>query len=168
MKRLTICLAAALIGLSLHLTASGDPAAAKPASTAIPTPLVFEKTIPLSVHSPDITWRSNTFHLVSLGTIQFQRDKSGRLTADISAQVSTFDKVTYEISGAVFDNEGQLLGTAKTQCPVERIWLGRLLTTGKRLTLDFGDSLDYERATGFLLSVSRQKVLTPDDWQKSQ
>jgi hypothetical protein len=34
------------------------------------------------------------------------------------------------------------------------------------ITLDFGVSLNYARATAFAVSISNRKVMTPDEWQK--
>ena len=34
------------------------------------------------------------------------------------------------------------------------------------ISLDFGVSLDYVHAAAFMVSISKRKVLTPDDWQK--
>jgi hypothetical protein len=133
---------------------------------AIPEPIDWGKPIPLSLKSSPVTWHSNEFHLVSLNTIQFNRDFTNHLTAKISAGVCTFDDVVYRIHAAVFDGDGRLLGTAITNCDVQRIWLGYNMTMERVLPLDFGTSLDYAQASGYMLSISREKVLTPDEWQK--
>jgi hypothetical protein len=130
-------------------------------------PFELERSIPLSVQSPAVEWKGNTFHLVKLGTIQFELDpKNSQLIAVINAGVTTFDNVDYDISAAVFDASGKLLGTARAQCKVQREWLGHVLTMAATISLDFGTSLDYPQAKSFMLSVSRQRVTTPDQWQK--
>ena len=88
------------------------------------------------------------------------------LKADIQAGVTGFDDVDYDISGAVFDAAGQMLGTARAQCKVKRIWAGNVGMMAQTIRLDFGVSLDYTRAAAFSVSISNRKVLTPDEWQK--
>ncbi len=81
--------------------------------------------------------------------------------------LTEFDDVDYDISGAVFDAAGQLLGSARAQCKVQRMWAGGGVERGARtITLDFGVSLDYAHASAFAVSVSNRRVLAPDAWQK--
>jgi hypothetical protein len=129
-------------------------------------PLTMGASIPLAVQSAGVEWKGNTFHLVRLGSICFDLDKSSRLTAEIQAGVTMFDDVDYDISGAVFDAAGQLLGSARAQCKVQRMWAGTVFSMAQTIRLDFGISLDYARAAAFAVSISNRKVLTPDEWQK--
>jgi hypothetical protein len=130
-------------------------------------PLEFDKPIAISVQSAGVEWRGATYHLVHLGQARFSLDRdAGRLMATIHAGLTTFDRVDYEVSGAVYGAAGRLLGVARVGCPVERVWLGKPLHMGKDLTLDFGTSLDFESARRFTVAVSRRAVLTPDQWQK--
>ena len=122
--------------------------------------------ISLAAQSSGVEWKSNTFHLVTLGSIQFELDQTNRLTGDIRAGVTAFDNIQYDISCAVFDAAGELLGAARAPCKVEREWLGKVETESRTISLDFGVSLDYGRATTFMVSVSKRRVLTPDEWQK--
>jgi len=154
-------------------TVLANPPANEPGQTerravAVPNivPLKLGASIPLPVQSAGVTWRGNTYHLVCLGSIKFDLDKSDRLKADIQAGVTEFDNVDYDISAAVFDGVGQMLGSARAQCKVQRMWAGDVERTGRTITLDFGISSDYTRAAAFAVSVSNRKVLTPDDWQK--
>jgi hypothetical protein len=146
---------------------------AQPSSNVPPTgavtnliPLKLESSIPLAVRSAGVEWKGNTFHLVQLGSIRFDLDKSDRLTSEIQAGVMGFDDVDYDISGAVFDAAGQMLGSARAQCKVRRMWAGVVKTMAQTITLDFGVSLDYARAVAFVVSISNRKVLTPNEWQK--
>jgi hypothetical protein len=123
-------------------------------------------SIPLTIQSPAGEWKGNRFHLVNLGSIEFNLDKEDRLKADIHAQGNTFADVDYDISAAVFDTAGQMLGTARTRCKVERIWLGRVLNGPRVMSLDFGVSQGYPRAATFMISISKRKVLTPDERQR--
>lgn len=127
-------------------------------------PLKLGSPIPLAVRSAGVAWKGNTVHLVRLGSITFDLDKNDCLKADIQAGVTEFDNVDYDISAAVFDAAGQMLGTARAQCKVQRMWLGEVRTTAQTIRLDFGVSLDYTRAAAFAVSVSNRKVLTPDEW----
>ncbi|HTI73038.1 MAG TPA: hypothetical protein VMF06_23895 [Candidatus Limnocylindria bacterium] len=160
----------ATIGSLIVVAASALPQKKAPDQTMARTrivPMQFERPIPLKVQSPGVEWRGQTYHLVSLGSIQFELDqKTGHLQAAARAGITTFDKVDYDISAAVLDAAGELLGTARAQCNVERNWLGQVLNLGQTISLDFGVSLDYAKAASFMVSVSKRPVLTPDDWQK--
>jgi hypothetical protein len=118
------------------------------------------------VQSAGVEWKGTTFHLVGFHSITFGLDKSDHLTAELQGGVTGFDNVDYDINGAVFDAAGQLLGSARAQCKVQRLWAGNVLSAAQTITLDFGVSLDYVRATAFAVSISNRKVLIPDDWQK--
>ena len=168
--KLTSVAAVAAACLALVFAALGQTKP-KPTSVEITNfrslPLVLDQRIPVSVSSHAVEWRSNTYHLVRLSSIQFKLDQpSGHLEAEVQADVTTFDNVNYDISAAVFDASGTLLGTARTECTVECTWLGKVLLTQEKLALDFGNSLDYADATSFMVSISRRHVLTPDQWQK--
>ena len=137
------------------------------ASARLALPLRFGRSIPLAIQSSGVVWRGNTYHLVGLGSIQFELDKqTARLKADIKAGVTSFDDVDYDVSAAVFDTAGKLLGAARSPCNVRRMWAGKMERSGQQIALDFGVSLDYAQATTFMVSISKRKVLTPDDWQK--
>jgi hypothetical protein len=129
-------------------------------------PLEFGRKLLLSLQSHPVEWRSNTYRLVSLGSIRFELDReTGRLKADVQGSTTSFDDVNYDVSAAVFNASGTLLGTARSECKVQRVWLGNVLTTQITLTLDFGSSLDYASAAGYAVNINRRKVLTPDEWQ---
>ena len=168
--KLTLVAVAAIASLTLVFAALGQPMP-KPANTETPSsrslPLELDQKISLSVNSHPVEWRSNTYHLVRLSSIQFTFDKpTGHLEAEIQAGVTTFADVNYDVSAAVFDASGTLLGTARTECKVECTWLGKVLITQAELALDFGNSLDYANATGFMVNISRRNVPTPDQWQR--
>lgn len=148
--------------------AANEPEQTQQRAVAVPkiVPLKMGVSIPLFVQSAGVTWKGNTYHLVHLGSINFYLDKSECLKADIQVGVTEFDNVNYDISAAVFDDAGQMLGSARAQCKVQRVWHGAVKQTARTITLDFGVSLDYTRAAAFAVSVSNRKVLTPDDWQR--
>jgi hypothetical protein len=140
----------------------GPQAASGPA-----IPLKLGHSIPVAVQSAGVQWRGNTYHLVGLTSMQFELDKrTNRLKADVHAAVTGFDDVDYDVSVAVFDTDGKLLGVARTVCGVARMWAGKVGVGLQTLNLDFGVSLDYSRAAAFMVSISNRKVLTPDQWQK--
>jgi hypothetical protein len=146
---------------------------AEPSSNVAPTgairnliPLKWGSSIPLAFQSADVKWKGNTLHLVGFNAITFDLDQSDRLKAELQGGVTGFDNVDYDISGAVFDAAGQLLGSARAQCKVQRLWAGDVFTMAQTITLDFGVSLDYARAAAFAVSISNRKVLTLDDCQK--
>jgi len=164
-------LSIALVGLFL-VTSNGQPQNQKidqPAKEDRFIPLKFGTSIPLSIQSDGVEWKGHVYHLLGLGSIQFALEKgSDHLTAEIKAGATSFDDVNYDISGAVFNAAGRMLGAARAQCHVERLWLGHVLMSSQTITLDFGRSLDYPNATAFMLTVSKRKVLTPDDWQNAK
>lgn len=161
----------ALVSVCL-ITSNGQPQNQKADQSAKEDrliPLKFGTSIPLSIQSDGVEWKGNVYHLLELGSIQFTLEKgSDHLTAEIKAGTTSFDDVDYDISGAVFDAAGRMLGVARAQCHVDRTWLGRVLMSSQTITLGFGRSLDYPNATAFMLTVSKRKVLTPDDWQKAK
>ncbi len=154
-------LTAAAVATARESKVAGDKTKSPPK-----VPLKLGASIPLSVESAGVTWKGNTYHLVQLASIKFNLDKSECLKADIQAGVTEFDNVNYDISAAVFDDAGQMLGSARAQCKVQRVWPGAVISTARTITLDFGVSSDYMRAATFAVSVSNRKVLTPDDWQR--
>jgi hypothetical protein len=164
-------LSIALVGVCL-ITSNGQPQSQKinqPANGERLMPLRFGTSIPLSIQSDGVEWKGHVYHLLALGSIQFALENgSDHLTAVIKAGTTSFDDVDYDIGGAVFDAAGRMLGVARAQCHVDRTWLGRVLMSSQTISLDFGRSLDYPNATGFMLTVSKRKVLTPDDWQKAK
>lgn len=154
-------LAAAIAGAATAVSAD-DP---KPPSSR--TPFAPGKPIEIDVRSTGVTWNGGIFHLVRLGHIEFSLDRhAGTLTAEARGGITTFDEVNYDVSAAVFDESGVLLGTARAACEVPRESLGKCLTMPVTLPLDFGTSLDFVFAKSFEVAVSNRRVLTPDEWQK--
>jgi hypothetical protein len=161
----TAVLAAGILTLTPWLlTAQPSPDAPPTGAITNLVPLKLGSSIPLAVRSAGVAWKGNTVHLVRLGSITFDLDKNDCLKADIQAGVTEFDNVDYDISAAVFDAAGQMLGTARAQCKVQRMWAGEVEVSAQTIRLDFGVSLDYTRAAAFAVSVSNRKVLTPDEW----
>jgi hypothetical protein len=152
------------------VVSKGQPENEKPGPSAKSDKLIslqFETPIPVTVESDGIEWKGYSYHLVRLGSIRFGIDKNNEhLTAEIQAGITSFDDIDYDISAAVFNATGQMLGVARTQCHVDRLWLGNVLTTSQTIALDFGRSLNYANASAFMLTVSKRKVLTPNEWQK--
>lgn len=173
MNPLRSIIAATISSLLLLTTAPAAPAEGptppedRATPSARPTPFEFGQPIPVTVESSGVEWKGHTYHLLRLNAVQFDLDRqTGLLKAEVKAGVTTFDDVSYDISAAVFDSAGHLLGTARTAYKVDRLWLGTLMMTAQAINLDFGTSLDYERAATFMISISKRKVLTPDAWQK--
>lgn len=132
---------------------------------AKPAALELGKEIKIELESQPVTWRTHDYVLAAFHKVQFDFDpKTHRLTAKLDGMTVTFDDMNYEVSGAVFDSSGALLGAGRTDCKVARTWLGKALTAKSVLSLDFGISLDYPKAESFQLSISNRPVLTPDQW----
>jgi hypothetical protein len=164
-NRRTICLMAGAAALAREVRA-GVPNGKPPAAARVLVPLRLDQPLPVGTASDGVRWRENTYHLVRVYQARFHLDEHSRLTATVSASLTTFDKVDYDLHAAVFDPAGRLLGTARAVVPVERIWLGKVLTSRTSVPLDFGLSEAYPDATSFTLTLSRRKVLTPVDWQR--
>jgi hypothetical protein len=164
MKSLT-----AVVVVGLFLT-HGFTVRAGSAQEALPPSamqrVVLDAPLLLTVKSQDVRWRGHVYNLVHIGKAKFHLDSRSHLTAQLSGSITTFDKVEHEIHAAVFDGKGRLLGTAKAACPVERVWVSKVLTETREWPLDFGTSLAYANARSFTLTINEQKVLTPEDWQK--
>jgi len=92
-----------------------SPNAPPPGAVTNLVPLKLGSSIPLAVQSPGVAWKGNTFQLVRLNSIRFDLAKNDVLNADIQAGLTEFDDVDYDVSGAVFDAAGQMLGTARAQ-----------------------------------------------------
>ncbi len=132
-----------------------------------PVPFAFDKPVDHIVKSNAVTWRKNDYHLVQFHRALFSLDKkTSQLSAKLTGRIMTFDDVVYDVSGAVFGANGELLGSARSKCKVSRHWLGRPTSTAMSLVLDFGSSRAFAKAKTFLLGISDQPVLTPDQWQK--
>ncbi|MFN3650588.1 MAG: hypothetical protein ACK47B_13510 [Armatimonadota bacterium] len=155
-----------VLGLgAVPAAAAQSGGAPEPRKTAQPVPLKLDGPIRVDVKSHPVLWNGHAYHLLRIWEARFQRSSEGRLTAVLQLSTITFDQVEYDVSAAVLDAAGTLLGTARAPVQVERVWLGKALTTSGKLELDFGISLDYERAAAFSLGISRRRVLTPDEWQ---
>jgi hypothetical protein len=119
----TAVLAAGILPLMPRLlTAQPSPNAPPTGVVANLVPLRLGSSIPLAVQSAGVAWKGSTFHLVRLGSITFDLDQNDCLKADIQAGLTGFDNVDYDISGAVFDAAGQMLGSARAPCKVQRLW----------------------------------------------
>jgi len=158
------------VGSSFLIAAPAPPqkeAKKQNASPGPTVPLTLGRSIPLAVQSSGVEWQRGTYHLVNLSSIQFELDKqTNRLKADIRAGVTMFDNVDYDVSAAVFDASGRLLGVARARCGVQRVFISRVMVRAQTVGLDFGVSLDYAQAATFMVSISKRKVLTPSEWKK--
>jgi hypothetical protein len=156
------------------LSLAAPPAAAlaaEPQKAAAPSPpgaLPFQlhRDVPIEVRSKGVEWKGQTIHLVQLHHAMFQLSARARLTGKLRGRIITFDEVDYDVHAAVFDASGALLGTARALLPVERIWLGKVLSSEAEVDLDFGISDGYHSAKSFTVAVSQRRVLTPEEWVK--
>jgi hypothetical protein len=72
---LSACIIAGVFAIAGN-TQSQKQTDRQPAASARLVPLVLGESIPLGVQSPGVEWESNTFHLVTLGSIRFDLDKA--------------------------------------------------------------------------------------------
>jgi hypothetical protein len=85
------------------------------------------------------------------------------LRATLSAAVVQYSGVDYQISGAVFDASGKLLGVASAVEKVQYIRLGYMPTIFRKIELEFGASQAYRHAAFAVFSVSDPAVPKPPD-----
>src|SRR5215831_11156313 len=95
--RITL-LSVALAGVSL-ITSNGQSQNQKIEQSAKGDrliPLKFGVSIPLSIESDGVEWKGHVYHLLALGSIEFDLQKgSDHLTAEIKAGTTSFDDVDY-------------------------------------------------------------------------
>jgi len=167
MKRRTFAkLAVALGGVSV--VSRGRAATKGKASVgALISGLKFGEPIGIDLRSSGVMWRESEIHFLRFNKVRFDLDEdSSTLTARLHGAVISFDQVDYEVSGAVFDGRGVLLGSGWSRCQVERRWLGRSALVKRELAVQFGSSPDFPKARMFQFSISREAVLTPDQWAR--
>ncbi len=129
--------------------------------------LTLGQTLDLDVRSDTIEWRDKPLELLAFAKATFSRGDDGRLQAKLTGRAITFDDVDYTLHAAVYSPDGELLGTASTACPVQRVWLGGVLTTFlEDVELDFGLSNAYQHAARVEFAITTHDVLTPEQWQK--
>lgn len=120
----------------------------------------------LVVASPAVKWHNHDYHLVEFGSVEFKLGENDHLTATLHGGALTFDDVRCTIHLAVFDPQGNLLGTASIVEDVPRVWLGVPMLMFKEWTLDFGQCACYQNVASVSGAVTHGKALTPDDWQE--
>ena len=131
-----------------------------------PMPFTLDAPVDLEIKSAPVVWKEREYHLVQIHRVLFSLEKeTSRLTAKLSGLTNTFDNVEYDVCGAVFGANGELLGSARSKCEVTRRWAGKPIGGSLSLDLDFGISQAFVNAKTFLLGVSERPVLTPDQWQ---
>ena len=139
-----------------------DSAADKKKRLSGPTGLIpFElgKPIPVLVKfETDIT----DGNLFSLRKIEFQLNKESHLTAKITIYYTTgldLPTITYNVHAAVFDSNGKLLGTANAPRKINT-WAttGFVGCRGSDMSIDFGISLNYDKAKYFALAISEPEI----------
>src|SRR5689334_13616827 len=130
MRFLYAMLSFAVVLVVLDFVTEARSGAQKPASAYT---LALDRPLPIDVRSSPVTWHNGTYYLVRMGEARFHLDESAHLKAALKGSITTFDEVEYDVHAAVLDREGRLLGTARAVCPVERMWLGQVVTMPKTL-----------------------------------
>ena len=164
MRNQSRCILAVVLTVAV-LTAVGytnDSAADAKTKPVAPTGLIpFElgKPIPVSVKfETDI----KGYNLFSLGKIEFQLNKESHLTAKITIYYTTgldLPTITYNVHAAVFDSNGKLLGTANAPRKINT-WAttGFVGCRGSDMSIDFGISLNYDKAKYFALAINQPEI----------
>jgi len=163
----------ALSGL-IAMADSNAPAADAKAEPAVPAeliPLKLGESIRLSIGSTPVKLNQQDVPLLSLYRIEFQLDKESRLKAKIATSkiwpglYKLPRVIDYRAHAAVFDEKGQLLGTASMTRRVHP----HLISSAPRGTInsptapfdssmDFGVSLNYAKAKFFALVISERDL----------
>ena len=161
-KRVTICISA----VALTVVVCASIAAGKAQSTyQLPGTkfLLLNEPVRLRTRSRGVEWNARTYHLVSLKEVVFRSDLQSRLTARVSAEIQSLDEVDYDVHAAVYDAEGNLLGTARAPCAVPFALMKHVPGSKQEILLDFGISRKYKDAARFAFAISDRQVLTPDE-----
>lgn len=157
-----------IVALSAGLAVAADVLLTSADENRSTTTIPFNSEEPVAIKlvSDDVEWQGQTFNLLGLSEVTFNLSERNRLRGSLIGGSTTFDDVTYTIHAAVFDVDGQLLGTASTEYQVQRVWIGVLAQMQAELELDFGISKRYADAATVMLTISSMDVLTPDQWQE--
>jgi hypothetical protein len=158
-----------LASICVFLSCSRAPvrAADQAPARAEAIPIVWGGDTVFRKESDAIEWGGHEYRLIKIAAIRFELDKkTGGMRAAATAGITTFDRVDYDVSIAVFDAADELLGVARVQCPIERLWVTKVMLESRKLEFDFGQSLDYARATKFKMAISKRPIMTPAHWQK--
>ena len=141
-----------------------DSTADKKKELTGPTELIpFELGKPIPVSVTANTRAVTSYKLFRLREIEFQLDKKSHLSAKIAILYTTgltnLPTVTYVVHAAVFDANGKLLGTANTSRRIAT-WstVGAVGRCGSEVTVDFGSSLNYNKAKYFTLVISHPEI----------
>ena len=165
MRNQARCILAVVLTVAV-LTAVGytnDSAADAKAKPVAPTGLIpFElgKPIPVSVTvKTDVTG----YKLFHLREIEFLLNKKSHLTAKIATNYITglteLPTITHNVHAAVFDATGKLLGTANASCKIHT-WatVGAVASVLGEMSVDFGTSLNYDKAKYFALAINEPEI----------
>lgn len=157
-----------LLALSVAFVITSQ--AANDESTAPQKPLMMRGVFALTLDVPVyVKMVSNEvelavgkrYPLLEIHNVVFHLKDGARLTAILNGSVLTPYTIDYDIHAAVFDIEGNLLGTAKTTCEIKKepvYWIGLPVRPFRDFELDFGISKKYEKARYFSLVFSEPDV----------
>jgi hypothetical protein len=104
-------LAGPVLGNATSADGNSDPDP-RPGLTA----LTLDQQIKTGVKPSWVETNFGKLQLVDMRSIRFQLDERSHLTAKIETIITMAKGVDYQVHGAVFAENGQLLGTAKTPC----------------------------------------------------
>ena len=124
-------------------------------------PFTPGKEVKIGLSSSPVKVNDTDLHLIFIGSGTFRLDKESRLTAVLKAGVAQYAKVEYQISAAVFDAAGALLGAAGHKEAVEYIREGRWPTVAREIGLDFGVSKAFKDAAFVVVAISDRDVPKP-------
>jgi hypothetical protein len=111
----------------------------KPAKWSLPGAIALKlgETLAIRVRSIPVKVGEGARHIVSIGSGTFKLDEDSRLTAFLKRGVSQFVGTEYRISVAVFDADGQLLGTASHDESVQYVRLPVIPTIIREMKFDW-------------------------------
>lgn len=134
-------------------------------------PFELDKSIGISIHSSLVKSNQKEVCLLNLSKIDFHLDTNSRLTTKLAvASTNGWTDlpaiVTYIIHLAVFDEKGKLLGTASASCKLYPSSIASArMAYGFHVSLDFGTSLNYDKAKYFVLAISEPEIKKRDATQ---
>ena len=144
-----------------YAKASAADSKAEPVAPTGLVPLELGKAIPVSVTAPA---KVTSFKLLYLREIGFQLSKKSHLVAKIATSETQGltdlpPIIIYTVHAAVFDANGKLLGTANTSRKLSpRVTVGAVMMVFREISMDFGVSLNYDKAKFFALAISEPEI----------
>ncbi|MCD0459581.1 hypothetical protein LOC72_08845 [Roseiconus lacunae] len=116
--------------------------------------------------SPPITYREQPINIIRLDSGTLHLDANDRLVGKIHAHVAQYNDINLDVSFAVFDENTELLGTARHTEVVRKVYISAMMATTENWIIDFGRSKTFHNASK--LAVAFHDVPVPNPFEKGE